>query len=98
MPMGQAQGRLLVFLADRASGQPIPYAPVSATVEVSGKPAHTVKLSPWLGKEGFYYGADLMLPAETSRIMLSIGPTTMQLGPGAPEGLRQAQTAAFDWK
>jgi cytochrome c len=98
MPMGQAQGRLLVFLLDRASGQPIPYAPVSATIEVSGKPAHTVKLSPWLGQEGFYYGADLMLPADTSRIMLTIGPTTIGLAPGAPEGLKQAQTAAFDWK
>lgn len=98
MPMGQAQGRLLVFLEDRASGQPIPYAPVSATIEVSGKPARTVKLSPWLAQEGFYYGADLMLPADTSRITLSIGPTTIKLGPGAPEGLKQAQTAVFDWK
>ncbi len=98
MAMGQAHGRLSVFLVDRASGQPIPYASVSAAIGVSGKPARTVKLSPRLGQEGFYYGADVMLPADTSRITLSIGPPTMLLDPGAPEDLRRTQTAAFDWK
>jgi len=98
MPVGQPQGRLLVFLADPASGQPIPYVPVSAKLGVLGKPPQTVKLSPSLAQEGFHYGADLTMPPDTNRITLSIGPTSMQLGPGAPEGLKRAQTVAFDWK
>lgn len=98
MSMGQAQDRLLVFLADAASGEPIPYSAVSARVEVPGKPAQTVKLSPSLGQEGFHYAVAITLPADTKRITLSIGPTTMQLGPDAPEGLKRAQTVAFDWK
>ncbi len=98
MAMGQAQARLLVYLADPASGEPIPYVPVTARLDVSGKPAQTVKLSPSLGREGFRYGATVTLPAGTNRITLSIGPTTMRLDPGAPEGLKRAQTVAFDWK
>jgi hypothetical protein len=38
------------------------------------------------------------LAAETSRIILSIGPTTMKLGPGLSDGLKRAQTVPFDWK
>ena len=98
MAMGQVSGRLRVFLADPTSGQPIPYTPVSARIEVPGKPAQTVKLAPSLGQEGFHYGANVALPSETNRIMLSIGPTSMRLGPGAPEGLKRAQAVAFDWK
>jgi len=98
MSMGQPQGRLLVFLADAASGQPIPYVPVSARIETAGKPARTIKLAPSLGSPGFHYGAAVALPAETSRIALSIGPATVDLGPGAPPGLKQARTVVFDWK
>ncbi len=44
-----------------------------------------------------HYGVTVTLPAGTNRITLSIGPTTMRLDPGAPEGLKRAQTVAFDW-
>lgn len=98
MPSGQAEARLLVFLSDPASDEPIPYMPVSAKVEVTGKPALTVKLSPALGPEGFHYGAGVTLPAGTNRITLTIGATTMRLDRSAPEGLRRTQTVPFEWK
>jgi mono/diheme cytochrome c family protein len=98
MPAGQAKARLLVFLADQTSSGPIPYVPVSAKIDIAAKPALTVKLSPSFGREGFYYDAAVTIPAETKRVTLTIGPTTMRLDQGAPEGLKRAQTIAFDWK
>ena len=93
-----AVGHLLVFLADENSGQAIPYASVSAAIEVPGKPTRSVKLEPSFGPEGFHYGADVALPDGTSRIAVSIGPTTMRLGPGVPDGLKRPQRVTFDWK
>jgi mono/diheme cytochrome c family protein len=99
MPMVNAESRLLVFLADQGTGEPIPYVPVTARIEVPGKKAQTVKLSPSLGREGFHYGASVTLPPGTNRIALSIGPTTLlRLGAGAPDGLKRAQTVTFDWR
>jgi L-cysteine S-thiosulfotransferase len=94
----QAPARLSVFLVDASSGGPIPYVPVSAKIDVSGKPALTVKLSPSFGREGFYYDAPVNIPADAKRVTLTIGPTTMRLDQGAPEGLKRSQTVAFDWK
>jgi L-cysteine S-thiosulfotransferase len=94
----QAPTRLSVFLVDASSGGPIPYVPVSAKIDVSGKPALTVKLSPSFGREGFYYDAPVNIPADAKRVTLTIGPTTMRLDQGAPEGLKRSQTVAFDWK
>ncbi len=93
-----AQGRLLAFITDPASGQPIPYVPVSARIEIPSKPAQTVTLRPSLGPDGFHYGADLAVPEATIRITLSLGATTMQLGAGAPEGLKRPQRVTFPWK
>jgi sulfur-oxidizing protein SoxX len=97
MAMSQAPGRLLVYLTDQG-GQPIPHTPVRARIAVPGKPARMVQLGPALGPGGFHYGVDIALPAATNRITLSIGPAALQLGPDAPEGLKRAQTAAFQWK
>jgi hypothetical protein len=98
MAMGTRSGRLLVFLIDPASGQPIPYTPVKARIEERGHPAHTVTLAPSLGPQGFHQGVDIVLGEGTSRITLSIGPAALKLGPGAPEGLKRLQRVAFDWK
>jgi mono/diheme cytochrome c family protein len=95
---GQPGARLLVFLSDPASNEPIPYMPVTARIEVPGKPSRQVKLSPALGAEGFHYGANVTLPAGTTRVTLTLGPAAMRLDRGAPEGLRRAETVPFDWK
>ena len=97
-PMTAAAGRLMVFVADAASGQPIAYVPVTAKIEVEGKPAQTRKLTPMVGAGGLYYGAEVVLPARTRRITLSVGPSTAQVEAGAPEGLKRRETAAFDWQ
>ncbi|PWU22811.1 MAG: hypothetical protein C5B48_09685 [Candidatus Rokuibacteriota bacterium] len=98
MPASPEKPRLLVFLTDAVSGHPIPYAPMTARIEIGGKSAQAITLAPSLGPDGFHYGADVALPEATTRITLSIGPNAMRLGPGAPEGLKRAQTVTFDWK
>jgi Cytochrome c len=96
--MAASPGRLMVFLTDPASGQPIPYTPVKARIETRAHPARTVALAPSLGAEGFHQGVDVVLGEGTVRITLSIGPAAMKLGPGAPEGLKRPQRVSFDWK
>jgi hypothetical protein len=92
------KGRLVAFIADAASGQAIPYAPVTARIEAAGKPARTVKLAPAFGAEGFHYAADVTLPAGTRKVTVSVGPAALKVGAGAPAQLTRAQTIAFDWK
>jgi hypothetical protein len=92
------KGRLVAFIADAASGQAIPYAPVTARIEAAGKPARTVKLAPAFGAEGFHYAADVTLPAGTRKVTVSVGPAALKVGAGAPAQLARAQTIAFDWK
>jgi hypothetical protein len=98
MPAGQAQARLLVFLTDQMSGGSVPYVPIAAKIEIPSKPSLTVKLSPSYGPEGFYYAAPLTLPTDPKRVTLTIGPASIRFDRGAPEGLKRAQTIAFDWK
>ena len=99
-PAGQStgKGRLVAFIVDAASGQAIPYAPVTARIEAAGRPARTVKLAPAFGAEGFHYVADVTLPAGTRKVTVSVGPAALKLGAGAPAQLTRAQTIVFDWK
>jgi hypothetical protein len=92
------KGRLVAFISDAASGQPIPYAPVTARVEAAGKTGAPVTLGPAMGPEGFHYAGDVALPADTSKVTLAIGPAALRLEPGAPAQLARAHTVAFDWK
>jgi hypothetical protein len=95
---GKGKGRLVAFIADAASGQAIPYAPVTARIEAAGMAARTVKLAPAFGAEGFHYVADVTLPAGTRKVTVSVGPAALKVGAGAPAQLTRARTIAFDWK
>src|SRR5580765_3430399 len=95
---GEGKGRLVAFVADAASGQAIPYAPVTARIEAAGRPARTVKLAPAFGAEGFHYVADVALPDGIRRVTVSVGPAALKVGAGAPPQLTRAQTIVFDWK
>jgi mono/diheme cytochrome c family protein len=95
---GATRSRLLAFITDTALGQPLPYLPVKASIEVPGKPPLTVTLAPSLGPEGFHYGADVAIPEVTRQITLSIGATTMRLGAGTPPGLTRSQRVTFQWR
>ena len=90
-----AAGHLMVFVTDTVSGQPMPYLPVSATIQAGTTPAKTVKLTPMVGEPGFHYGADVALPADTSKVTVAIGkPTIAVMGSRPP---RAATSVTFEW-
>ena len=93
-----ARPRLIAFIGDATSGQPVAYLPVSARIDAPGKPARTVTLAPAIGEQGPQYAADVTLAPETSRVTVRIGRPTVPLGPGAPAQLARPQTATFEWK
>ncbi len=90
-----AAGHLMVFVTDTATGEPMPYLPVSVTIQAGTAPAKTVKLNPMVGGRGFHYGADVVLPADTSKVTVAIGkPTIAVMGSRAP---RAATSVTFEW-
>jgi hypothetical protein len=93
----QSGGHLMAFVVDNATGQPVPYLPVTATLLATGAPARTLRLLPMMGGQGFHYGADVRLPAKTQKIRVSVGRTTMQVMGPAKDRFRKAVTAEFDW-
>jgi uncharacterized protein involved in high-affinity Fe2+ transport len=58
---------------DRATGEPVPYLPVSATIQTAGKPARRIALGPMVGGQGFHYGVDVTLPTGAHTITVTIG-------------------------
>lgn len=92
------KGRLVATVTDAASGQPVPYAPVSARIEATGRAAQRVTLKPALGAEGLRYVADVTLPERVTRIAVSVGPPAVALDKAAQAQLSRAQTLVFDWK
>lgn len=95
---GQAgRGHLMTFVADRESREPVPYLPVTATIQIAGKPPRVVKLAPMVGDQGFHYGANVTLPEATQKITLTIGRTAMQVVGSAKGRYARPVTAVFDW-
>jgi mono/diheme cytochrome c family protein len=94
---GGAAGHLMVFVSDAATGEAMPYLPVSAGIQAQGTPTRSVKLVPMMGRDGFHYGADATLPSSVQKVVLTIGAPTMQVM-GADRGrYAKAQTVSFDW-
>ena len=91
-----APGHLMVFVSDRATGEPVPYLPVRATIRASGKPAGAVKLSPMVGGQGFHYGANVTLPQGAHTITLTIGPAAMQVMASAKGRFAKPVTVVFE--
>jgi len=91
-----APGHLMVFVSDRATGEPVPYLPVRATIRASGKPARAVKLSPMVGGQGFHYGANVTLPEGAHTITLTIDPATMQVMASAKGRFAKPVTVVFE--
>jgi mono/diheme cytochrome c family protein len=90
-----APGHLMVFIADRTTGEPVPYLPVSATVSAPGKPARRVTLAPMVGGQGFHYGANVALPDGAHTITLTIGPVAMPVMPSAKGRFAKPVTVVF---
>ena len=91
-----APGHLMVFIADRATGEPVPYLPVSATVSAPGKPARRVTLAPMVGGQGFHYGVNVALPDGGHTITLTIGPVAMPVMPSARGRFAKPVTVVFE--
>ncbi len=65
-PGATARSRLMVFVEDAHTGEPVPYLPVNATIYAERQPAKRVRLVPTVGEQGFHYGADVALPETTT--------------------------------
>src|SRR5882724_3705795 len=91
-----APGHLMVFVSDRATGEPVPYLPVTATIRASGKPVRAVKLSPMVGGQGFHYGASVTLPDTAHTVTLRIGPAAMPVMASAKGRFAKPVTVVFE--
>lgn len=92
-----ARDHLMVFVTDARTGEPVPYLPVTVTIHAARAQPRSVKLAPMLGAEGFHYGADLTLPAGTTKLTVAIGPITMKVMPSAAGRFAGAARATFEW-
>jgi uncharacterized protein involved in high-affinity Fe2+ transport len=86
----------MVFVADRATGEPVPYLPVSATIRAAGKPARSVKLSPMVGGQGFHYGVNVALPDGVHTVTLTIGPVKIPAMASAKGRFAKPVTVVFE--
>jgi mono/diheme cytochrome c family protein len=89
---------LMVFVSDARTGEPVPYLPVSARIVGTRTAPRRVRLTPMMSAEGFHYGADLVLPAATTRISVSIGTPGLQVMPSAAGRFGSVGELSFDWK
>lgn len=95
---GGAGGHLLVFVADRESGEPVPYLPVTATLRGDGMKPRLLKLQPMVGGQGFHYGVDVAVPDETAKVVVTIGRTTIPVMPSAKGRFVKPVTVEFEWE
>lgn len=96
-PTGTTEGLLAVFVTLESNGQPLPYMNVMVRIQNEGQPVRVGRLTPIIGPEGFFYGAEVNLSPQTRQIAISVGPTGARVVTGAPEGLKQTMTATFPW-
>jgi len=93
----KAQNHLMALITDGKTGEPVPYLPVSVTIATAKQSPRTVQLTPMMGSQGFHYGADVTLPPQAAKVMLSIGPTTMRVMPSAAGHFVKPQQVSLDW-
>jgi len=91
-------GYLMVFVSDASTGEPVPYLPVSVTLRTKRGAPRTVKLLPMVGENGFHYGVNLSVPGSTSRVTVTIGPTTMRVMPSSAGRFGKRLTVEFEWQ
>ena len=91
-------GQLKVFLRDTATGETVPYVPVTATIAAVETAALTLRLQPVLDAAGFYYGADVTLPDDTVKITLTLGAARLKTVGAAAGRFGRQLTLSFDWE
>ena len=94
----KSPGHLMVFVADAATGEPVPYLPVTAVIRSVETAPRTLRLSPMIGDSGFHYGAEVTLPDDTIKLTLTLGAATLKtMGPAARRFAKPV-TLSFDWE
>ena len=88
---------LMVFVSDATLAEPVPYLPVTATIHAGGAAPRVVRLSPMLSGKGFHYGADVTLPAATTKITVAIGKPALRLMPAAAARFARGAEVSFEW-
>ena len=94
----KSPGHLMVFVADAATGEPVPYLPVTAVIRGEESASRTVRLSPMIGSSGFHYGADVTLPDDTTKVTLTLGAASLKTMGAAAARFRKPVTLSFDWE
>jgi hypothetical protein len=97
-PAAKASGRLMVFVADAASGEAVPYVPVTAVIRSVQTPPRTVRLRPAIGGAGFHYAVDVTLPDDTIKLTLSLGAAGVVTAGPAAGRFSKPVTVSFDWE
>jgi hypothetical protein len=95
---GGRPGHVMVFVTDLHTGQPVPYLPISVTLHAPQGGPRRVALAPMVGSDGFHYGADVGVPAGTTKVTVSIGRPTMRVMPSAGARFATPQELSFDWR
>jgi mono/diheme cytochrome c family protein len=95
--MKPAPAHLMVFVTDAESGEPVPYLPVTAVIRAGSAAPRSVRLAPMLGGQGFHYGADVMLPEETSTVSVTLGAASVKTMGAMADRFRKPVTVRFEW-
>ena len=90
-------GALGPSVADAATGEPVPYLPITAVIRAEARAPRTVRLSPMLGGSGFHYGADVTLPDDTTKVTLTLGVAALRTMGAAAGRFAKPVTLSFDW-
>jgi len=96
--MSASAGHLVVLINDLETGEPVPYLPISAMIQADKAPTRTVSLVPMMGGPGFRYGADVTLPAATTKITVTIGKPTLRVMSSASGRFARTEAVSFDWR
>jgi mono/diheme cytochrome c family protein len=89
--------RLMVFVTDRTTGEPVPYLPVQIRLHAPGKAARVVRLAPTMGAEPFHYAGTVRVPDDVETIDVAIGATSMRVTGAPATRYRKPVTATFEW-
>jgi hypothetical protein len=90
-------GHLMAFVTDTATGEPVPYLPVSVVITAGKVAPRTVRLVPMVGGDGFHYGADVTMPQGTTKLTLNVGTAGLKTTGAAAGRFGKPVTVSFDW-
>ena len=94
---GRPAGHLMAFVTDAATGEPVPYLPVTVVITAGKTAPRSVRLVPMMGDDGFHYGADVTIAPGTTKLTLNVGAAGLKTTGTAAGRFRKPVTVSFDW-